>query len=296
MSKKTPDYDFEQKTYGTSIWGEAFKRLLRNKAAIIGGIIFLCVVMVAVFADVIAPYGYEEQSLQEQYLPPFSENHIFGTDNLGRDIFSRVVYGARLSLSVGIVSVAIAMVAGIIIGIFSGYCGGIVDNILMRLMDILLAIPAILLAICISASLGSGLLNLMIAVGISTVPTYARIARASVMMTKGEDFIEAAKATGAGHIRLVIKYISPNIVAPLVVQATLGVAVAIISTAALGFLGLGIQPPQSEWGTMLASTRNYMLSYPYLCVFPGLAIAITILSLNLLGDGLRDALDPKLKQ
>ena len=183
MSKKTPDYDFEQKTYGTSIWGEAFKRLLRNKAAIIGGIIFLCVVMVAVFADVIAPYGYEEQSLQEQYLPPFSENHIFGTDNLGRDIFSRVVYGARLSLSVGIVSVAIAMVAGIIIGIFSGYCGGIVDNILMRLMDILLAIPAILLAICISASLGSGLLNLMIAVGISTVPTYARIARASVMMT-----------------------------------------------------------------------------------------------------------------
>lgn len=296
MSKKTPDYDFEQKTYGTSIWGEAFKRLLRNKAAIIGGIIFLCVVMVAVFADVIAPYGYEEQSLQEQYLPPFSENHIFGTDNLGRDIFSRVVYGARISLSVGIVSVAIAMVAGIIIGIFSGYCGGIVDNILMRLMDILLAIPAILLAICISASLGSGLLNLMIAVGISTVPTYARIARASVMMTKGEDFIEAARATGAGHIRLVIKYISPNIVAPLVVQATLGVAVAIISTAALGFLGLGIQPPQSEWGTMLASTRNYMLSYPYLCVFPGLAIAITILSLNLLGDGLRDALDPKLKQ
>ena len=296
MSKKTPDYDFEQKTYGTSIWGEAFKRLLRNKAAIIGGIIFLCVVMVAVFADVIAPYGYEEQSLQEQYLPPFSENHIFGTDNLGRDIFSRVVYGARLSLSVGIVSVAIAMVAGIIIGIFSGYCGGIVDNILMRLMDILLAIPAILLAICISASLGSGLLNLMIAVGISTVPTYARIARASVMMTKGEDFIEAARATGAGHIRLVIKDISPNIVAPLVVQATLGVAVAIISTAALGFLGLGIQPPQSEWGTMLASTRNYMLSYPYLCVFPGLAIAITILSLNLLGDGLRDALDPKLKQ
>lgn len=296
MSKKTPDYDFEQKTYGTSIWGEAFKRLLRNKAAIIGGIIFLCVVMVAVFADVIAPYGYEEQSLQEQYLPPFSENHIFGTDNLGRDIFSRVVYGARLSLSVGIVSVAIAMVAGIIIGIFSGYCGGIVDNILMRLMDILLAIPAILLAICISASLGSGLLNLMIAVGISTVPTYARIARASVMMTKGEDFIEAARATGAGHIRLVIKYISPNIVAPLVVQATLGVAVAIISTAALGFLGLGIQPPQSEWGTMLDSTRNYMLSYPYLCVFPGLAIAITILSLNLLGDGLRDALDPKLKQ
>lgn len=296
MSKNTPDYDFEQKTYGTSIWGEAFKRLLRNKAAIIGGIIFLCVVMVAVFADVIAPYGYEEQSLQEQYLPPFSENHIFGTDNLGRDIFSRVVYGARLSLSVGIVSVAIAMLAAIIIGIFSGYCGGIVDNILMRLMDILLAIPAILLAICISASLGSGLLNLMIAVGISTVPTYARIARASVMMTKGEDFIEAARATGAGHIRLVIKYISPNIVAPLVVQATLGVAVAIISTAALGFLGLGIQPPQSEWGTMLASTRNYMLSYPYLCVFPGLAIAITILSLNLLGDGLRDALDPKLKQ
>lgn len=296
MSKRTPDYDFEQKTYGTSIWGEAFKRLLRNKAAIIGGIIFLCVVLVAVFADVIAPYGYEEQSLQEQYLPPFSPNHIFGTDNLGRDIFSRVVYGARLSLSVGIVSVALAMFVGIIIGIFSGYCGGIVDNILMRLMDILLAIPAILLAICISASLGTGLLNLMIAVGISTVPTYARIARASVMMTKGEDFIEAARATGAGHLRLVIKYIAPNIVAPLVVQATLGVAVAIISTAALGFLGLGIQPPQSEWGTMLASTRNYMLSYPYLCVFPGLAIAITILSLNLLGDGLRDALDPKLKQ
>jgi peptide/nickel transport system permease protein len=283
--------------YGTSIWGEAFKRLLRNKAAIIGGIIFLLIVLVAIFADVIAPYGYEEQNLMDQYIPPFtSSEHIWGTDNMGRDIFSRVVYGARLSLSVGVVSVALALVVGTIIGIISGYCGGVVDNIIMRLMDILLAIPAILLAICISASLGTGLLNLMIAVGISTVPTYARIARASVMVTKGEDFIEAAKATGAGHFRLIVKYIAPNIVAPLVVQATLGVAVAILSTAALGFLGLGIQPPQSEWGTMLASTRNYMLTYPYLCIFPGLAIATTILSLNLLGDGLRDALDPKLKQ
>ena len=286
-----------QKTnYGTSIWGEAIKRLLRNKAAIIGGVIFLLIVLVAIFADVIAPYGYEEQSLMEQYLPPFSPGHIFGTDNMGRDIFSRVVYGARLSLSVGVVSVALALIVGTVIGIISGYCGGIVDNIIMRIMDILLAIPAILLAICISASLGTGLLNLMIAVGISTVPTYARIARASVMVTKGEDFIEAAKATGAGHFRLIVKYIAPNIVAPLVVQATLGVAVAILSTAALGFLGLGIQPPQSEWGTMLASTRSYMLTYPYLCIFPGLAIATTILSLNLLGDGLRDALDPKLKQ
>ena len=190
----------------------------------------------------------------------------------------------------------IALLVGTVIGILAGYCGGLVDNILMRLMDILLAIPAILLAICISASLGGGLLNLMIAVGFSTVPTYARIARAAVMVTKEQDFIEAAQATGAGHIRLIVKYILPNIVAPLVVQATLGVAVAILSTASLGFLGLGIEPPQPEWGTMLASTRTYMLTYPYLCVFPGLAIAITILALNLLGDGLRDALDPKLKQ
>ena len=293
--RKTKEMDAAV-NYGTSIWGEAFRRLLRNKAAMVGGVILLGIILVAVFADYIAPYGYEEQFLQEQYRPPFSEGHLFGTDNLGRDIFSRVVYGARLSLSVGIVSVIIALLVGTVIGILAGYCGGLVDNILMRLMDILLAIPAILLAICISASLGGGLLNLMIAVGFSTVPTYARIARAAVMVTKEQDFIEAAQATGAGHIRLIVKYILPNIVDPLVVQATLGVAVAILSTASLGFLGLGIEPPQPEWGTMLASTRTYMLTYPYLCVFPGLAIAITILALNLLGDGLRDALDPKLKQ
>lgn len=295
MTKKSNELN-PTPDYGNSMWSEAFKRLLRNKAAIVGGIIFLFIIFVAIFADVIAPYGYAQQNLKEPYLLPFSPGHLFGTDNLGRDIFSRVVYGARLSLSVGIVSVIIALLTGTMIGIIAGYCGGIVDNILMRFMDILLAIPAILLAICISASLGTGLLNLMIAVGISTVPTYARISRASVMVTKSEDYIEAAKATGAGHLRLILKYIAPNIVAPLMVQATLGVAVAILSTAALGFLGLGIQPPQSEWGTMLASTRSYMLTHPYLCVFPGLAIAITILSLNLLGDGLRDALDPKLKR
>lgn len=294
--RKSSSKNLETINYGTSIWGEAFKRLLRNKAAIIGGIIFFSIVLVAVFADWIAPYGYEEQSLKETFLPPFSPNHPFGTDNVGRDIFSRVVYGARLSLSVGVVSVAMALVVGTVIGILAGYCGGIIDNILMRIMDILLAIPAILLAICVSASLGDGLLNLMIAVGISTVPTYARISRAAVMQTKGEDFIEAATATGAGHLRLVVKYILPNITAPLVVQATLGVAVAILSTASLGFLGCGIPSPQPEWGTMLASMRSHMLTYPHLCIFPGLAIAITILSLNLLGDGLRDALDPKLKQ
>ncbi len=295
MAKINPAVNSEI-DYGTGLWTLAFKRLLRNKAAIVGGIIIVLIVLVAIFADFIAPYNFSDQFLDKRFVKPFSSGHLLGTDNLGRDMFSRIVYGSRYSLSIGISSILFAMIIGSITGTLAGYIGGVIDNVLMRLMDILLAIPPILLAICISASLGTGLINLIIAIGISNTPTFARIARASVLVTKDQEYIEAAKATGARHLRIILKYILPNIIAPLIVQITLGVAVAILSAAALGFLGLGIQPPQPEWGTMLASTRAYMLTEPYLSILPGLAIAISILALNLLGDGLRDALDPKLNR
>lgn len=279
-----------------SQWAGVWRRLKRNKMAIIGLIILVCLILVAIFADVIADYETEaiHQDSSIRLQGP-SKEHWFGTDNLGRDIFARIAHGARISLSVGIIAVGGALVVGGLLGAVAGYYGGRLDNIIMRLMDVFLAIPSILLAIAIVSALGPSMTNLMISVGISSIPGYARIVRSSVITVKDEEFIEAAKSIGASDARIIFKHIIPNSLAPIIVQATLGVAGAILSAAGLSFLGLGIERPQPEWGSMLSDGRDFIRQAPHIVTIPGLAIMITILSLNLLGDGLRDALDPRLR-
>jgi peptide/nickel transport system permease protein len=274
---------------------EIFRRLKKNRLAMFGLAIVVVLLITAIFADVIAPYGYAKQHLRDAFQAP-NGKYVFGTDEFGRDIFGRIVYGSRISLQVGFIAVGIAVVIGGFLGAVSGFYGGRVDNAIMRSMDILLSIPQILLAIAIAASLGPGLFNLMIAVGISSIPSYARIVRGSVLSIRNQEYVEAAKAMGSGDIRIIMKHILPNCMAPIIVQATLGVAFAILTAAGLSFIGLGIQPPVPEWGAMLSGGRGYIRDYPYMTLFPGLAIMITILALNFLGDGLRDALDPKLKR
>ena len=225
-----------------------------------------------------------------------NSQHLLGTDNFGYDILSRLIYGSRVSLIVGFISVGIGLLFGGLMGSVAAFYGGKTDNIIMRCMDLMMSNPDLLLAISIAASMGPGLTNAMIAVGISSIPSYARIVRASVLSTKEQEYIEAARAIGAGDKRLILKHIIPNSFAPVLVQATLGVANAILVTSALSFIGLGIQPPKAEWGAMLAAGRSYIRDFWPIVTFPGIAIMITIIALNLLGDGLRDALDPRLKQ
>lgn len=273
---------------------ETFKRLKRNKLAILGLVILIFMVVIAIFAPVIAPEGFDNQNLDNNLQGP-SAQHLFGTDEFGRDVLSRIIYGARISLFVGFFAVSISVFLGGGLGAIAGYFGGLADNVIMRSMDVLSAIPSILLAISISASLGPGLFNLMIAVGISSIPGYARLVRASVLSIRNIEYIEASKSAGASHMHIIVKHIIPNCLSPVIVQATLGVAFAILTAAGLSFIGLGIQPPNPEWGAMLSSGRGYIRDFPHLTLFPGLVIMLTILALNFLGDGLRDALDPKLK-
>ncbi|MBM6689592.1 ABC transporter permease [Fusobacterium mortiferum] len=280
-----------------SQWLEVWRRLKRNKMAVLGLVILIILVLLAVFANVIANYDNVviKQNLSQRLQAP-SAAHWLGTDEFGRDIFARLVHGTRVSLQVGIIAVGISIVIGGILGAIAGYYGGKLDNIIMRIMDIFLAVPSILLAIAIVSALGPSILNLMLAISISSVPSYARIVRASVLSIRDQEFIEAAKAIGASNTRIIFRHIIPNSLAPVIVQATLGVASAILSTAGLSFIGLGIQPPAPEWGSMLSGGRQYLRYAWWVTTFPGVAIMITILSLNLLGDGLRDALDPRLKQ
>lgn len=283
----------KEKKSRSQFW-TVMKTLSKNKMAVLGLVILILLLVAGIFADFIAPYDYAKQDLAHAFESP-NMAHLFGTDEFGRDIFSRVIYGARMSLLVGFVSVGIAVVIGGTLGAIAGYYGKWVDNLIMRLMDVLLAIPQTLLAIAIVAALGTGLFNLMIAVGISSVPKYARIVRASVLTIRGEEYIEAARASGTGNAKIITKHILPNCMAPVIVQVTLGIAGAILTAAGMSFIGLGIQPPAPEWGNMLSSGRDYIRDCAYMTMYPGLAIVITVLSLNLLGDGLRDALDPKLR-
>jgi peptide/nickel transport system permease protein len=255
--------------------------------------ILIILIICAVFAKWIAPYQYDAQNLKEAFAYP-NWKHLLGTDNLGRDIFSRIIYGGRISLSVGLIAVGIAVVIGGGLGAIAAFYTK-ADNIIMRFMDVFMAIPSLLMAMAITTALGSGTRNMMIAIGISSMPQYARVMRASVLTVKEQEFVEAAKSIGCSNKMMIIRHILPNAFAPLLVQATLGVGNAILSASTLSFLGLGIQPPTPEWGSLLSTGRIYIRQYWPMTFFPGLAIMLVVYALNILGDGLRDALDPKLK-
>jgi peptide/nickel transport system permease protein len=273
-------------------WRRAVRRLVRRRGAVVGGSVVLFFILVAVFAPLIVPYDPLATSWSSVRKPP-SWLHLFGTDEIGRDVLSRIVYGARASLLAGVVSVSIALAVGVPIGLVAGYMGGIVDGVLMRITDALLACPFLILAIALAAFLGPNLLNAMVAIGISATPFFIRLTRAQTMTTKVEDYVEAAKAVGNPHWRIVLRHILPNITAVIMVQATLTIAAAIIAEASLSFLGLGQQPPDPSWGSMLNTAKNFLAQAPWMAWWPGLAIFVVVLSFNLLGDGLRDALDPR---
>lgn len=270
------------------------KQLLRNRRAVVGGIILLVIITMAIFAPYAATHDPVKQNIRNQLKPP-SREHIFGTDQFGRDIFSRVVYGAKLSLRVGFLSISFALVVGGLLGLVSGYFGGWMDMIIMRLIDILLALPGFLLALAIVAALGPGLENVVMAIGVSYVPSFARMMRSSVLATRELDYVGAAQALGASDSRIIFLHILPNSISPIIVLTTLSMAGAILSAAGLSFLGLGAQPPTPEWGSMIATARPFIRVSHWSVTIPGLAIFITVMCLNLVGDGLRDALDPRLK-
>lgn len=270
------------------------RRISQSRGIIIGASILTIVILMAIFAPFITQYDPIEIDPLTGLKPP-SQEHIFGTDNFGRDVFARVLYGGRLSVQVGIISILIASTIGTLLGILAGYIGSWVDIIIMRFVDVLLAFPGILLALAIVAILGKSLPNVMIAVGISTIPTFTRIVRGSTLSLKQMDYIEAALALGCSHWRIMLRHILPNVITPIIVVVTNGIAGAIIAGAALSFLGLGAQAPTPEWGIMLAEGRASLRSAHWVATFPGLAIMITVLAINLLGDGLRDVLDPRLK-
>jgi peptide/nickel transport system permease protein len=269
--------------------------MLRNPGSLAGAAILLLLVLGALLAPYIMHQNPTILAPSERLQSPNAQ-HWFGTDAFGRDVYTRVVYGSRISLRIGVISVAIASLMGVTMGLLAGYYGDIADTLIMRFVDVMLAFPGILMALVIIAILGPSLLNVMVAVGISAAPTYARVTRGSVLQTKEEIFIEAARVSGCRTSRILLRHILPNILGPIIVVATLGVAGAIISGAALSFLGLGAKPPTPEWGLMLSDGRNYLRHAPWITTFPGLAIMVTVLSINLLGDGLRDALDPRMKR
>ena len=276
---------------------ETWRRLKKSRTAMIGLVILLIISTTALVGPLFIDYEEDviRQNIMQRLQPP-STQHFFGTDDFGRDIFARIVYGARTSLLIGIVSCVICCTTGVFLGAIAGYYGGALDQFIMRFFDIFLALPSILLAITIMAAFGCNLFNIIIAVGVVTIPQYARITRAAVLTVINQEYIEAARAIGASNLYIIINHVLPNCFAPIMVQATLRVATVISSASSLSFLGLGIQPPAPEWGAMLSAGRAFLRDTPHLVIFPGLAIMLTILSLNLLGDGLRDALDPKLKK
>lgn len=278
-----------------SQYADVWRRLKKSKTAVVGMIIIAIFIGMSIFGPFMINEDQAFKMNVVERLQGPSASHWFGTDDLGRDVFTRIVLGTRISLYVGVISVSIALTFGGSLGAIAGYYGGRIDNGIMRVLDILLAIPTILLAITIVASLGASILNLMIAIGISNIPGFARVVRASVLSVKDQEYIEAAKAIGAQDHTIILKHVLPNSMAPIIVYTTLKVATAIMATASLSFIGLGVQPPTPEWGSMLAGGRAYIRDNMYLVLFPGLAIVLSVLSLNLIGDGLRDALDPKLK-
>lgn len=271
------------------------RRLRRNKAAMVGLVVIGVMAVAALLAPLIAPYDPTAQNPLLQLQQP-SLAHLMGTDEFGRDVFSRIIYGTRPSLAVGFIAVGIATVAGLAVGVTAGYCGRWVDNVLMRFMDVIFAFPDVLLAIAIVAMLGSSLPNVMIAIGVVYTPIFARISRSAVLGITTMPFMEAAQAAGTPHLKIIARHVLPNIVAPVIVQISVSFAFAILTEAALSFLGLGIQPPAPSWGLMLSAGRQFIYTDPLLCLWPGIAIVLAVLAFNFVGDGLRDALDPRLER
>ncbi len=271
------------------------RQLRRNRTALAGAIILALEIMLAVGAPVFARYDPIEQDYSVALQGP-THAHLFGTDDVGRDLLSRVMYGARISLSVGLIAVGIGSSIGVILGVVAGFYGGVIDTLLLRFMDVLLAFPGILLALAVVAVLGPGLYNVMIAVGFGGIPAYTRLARASTLSVRERDYVLAARAIGCPNRRIMGRYILPNVIPPVIVLATLGIAGAILTAAGLSFIGVGAQPPSPEWGAMLSLGRQYLQRAWWVTVFPGLAIMLTVLSVNMVGDALRDALDPKLRR
>jgi len=292
-----------------SLWRQAIRAFFRQRSAVIGLTIIVTLILIAIFAPLIAPYeptqvliGVEDVQKRESPCihlfgcPADQPQHLMGTDGNVRDQFSRIVYGTRVSLYVGFITVGFAIVIGVTLGAIAGYAAGRSDNLIMRILDVLLAFPSLLLAIAIVSVLGPGLTNAMLAIAIVSIPAYARVMRASVLSVKEEEYTVAARTVGVSTTQILFRHIFPNAISPLIVLATLGIGTAILETAALSFLGLGAQPPIAEWGSMLSAERNQVFSAPHLVFLPGLAIMINVLAFNLLGDGLRDALDPRLRR
>jgi len=278
-----------------SFYSLALAQLLKNKIAVIGGLLVAAEILVAILAPHLAPFDPLDQDLKSTLLPPLTAGHLMGTDDLGRDILSRIIYGARISLLVGVAVVGIATVVGVPLGAIAGYSRRF-DRWISMAVDVLLAFPGILLALAIVAALGPGLVNVMIAVGVRSMPMYVRVVRGQVLSLKEREFVTAAEAIGVGDGGRLFRHILPNCIGPIIVQATINVGTAILSAASLSFLGVGVQPPTPEWGAMLSRSRLYVVTAPHAVTFPGLAIMSVVLGFNLLGDGLRDALDPRFRQ
>jgi ABC-type dipeptide/oligopeptide/nickel transport system permease subunit len=305
----TPSVSFQEREGPSeNLWLVALRRLFRQRSGIAGMVLLGLLTLVAIFAPIIAPYDPIQVLIGVEPVrkrtapcihllgcPADQPQHLMGIDGNVRDEFSRIIYGARISLFIGFVTIGAAIVVGTILGAVAGYAGGWVSDVIMRVLDVLLAFPFLLLAIAIVAVLGPGLINAMMGIAVINIPGFARVIRSSVMAIKEEEYVSAAQSIGAGPLRILFLHVLPNSISPLIVQGTLGVGTAILETAALSFIGMGAQPPDPEWGAMLASERNQVFSAPHLVFFPGLAIMITVLGFNLLGDGLRDALDPRLR-
>lgn len=281
--------------YGRTLWQEAWENFLGNRVGMMGLIGIAVLIVVAIFGEYIAPYGYDDQNLAVRFTAPCAQ-YWLGTDQYGRDIFSRVVLGAKYSLIIGMAAATVSCLLGSVLGAIAGFFSDVTDNIIMRMMDLLLAIPSTLLAISIIACLGNGVQNMVLAVSVASVPTYARQVRASVLSLKEQEFIEASTCIGASRMRTMFRHVLPNCLAPIIVTMSLSVSGAILAASSLSFIGLGIQPPTPEWGAMLAAGRPFIRDAWWCVMFPGAAIMYVIFALNLLGDGLRDVLDPRLKQ
>lgn len=276
-------------------WWDVWGRLRRNKVAMVSIALLLLIILAAIFSELITPYGYMERDLTNTFAFPSLE-HLFGTDNLGRDIFSRVLVGGRISLLVAFGSVLLSAAAGSLLGAAAGYYGGRVEFGIMKLTDIMMAIPAFLLAVTVSAAMGTGLMNTVVAVGLTNIPRFVRLMRAETLSVKGNEFILASRASGGSDLYIILKHIFPNALSSTIVNVTLGVGTAILQISGLSFVGLGVRPPTPEWGSMLASGRTYMRDFWPMVTFPGIAIMVTLMLFNLAGDGLRDAMDPRLKR